>query len=420
MSIAALLSVVIIVNTAHALMYLRLNTRNPFRFLALCLLLELAWPPVERLAPAFPMAAPVIMMAYVACGAWLTRLLVSGDNFSRIFFCLSSVFAFSQFIRVPPMLIMMYGLGRPAPEASRAALFIYPLAFILLSPLLFRYVRGEFRRILDIAETQKWYLVGLFPLLLATIGELILAHDNSGMLRFSGARSIAVLLPLCTLAYFISLYMFLVNYRDKQLLRQELAAAGRLAHAYEFYGRELEEKEARLRAMRHDFRHLALHLGALAKGGDLEGLTRELQVIAKNRDEAAVTAFSENATVNAVVSFHFAVAGARGVACTAQALVPAELAIPKAELSLLLGNALENCVKGAGPLGGTGYISFTARPVKGYMLFVFENNYAPEAYATGEKVGLASIGRLCERLHGRLEVTDSGDRFTLKAFVSSS
>ncbi len=92
--------------------------------------------------------------------------------------------------------------------------------------------------------------------------------------------------------------------------------------------------------------------------------------------------------------------------------------MPEAELSLLLGNALENCVKGAEPLGERGYITFSANPVRGYMAFTFENNFDPGKYATGEKTGLLSIRQICERRNGRMETADKDGKFTLKAFVA--
>ncbi len=404
-------------NITHGLIYLRFSTRNPLRILPIYILAPLFMVVGVRLGEMYPVAHGLLMPVFVACCVWLHRQLMTNDNYSRLFFCFTSVLACSQVIRTPPFLVMAYGLGWPAEEASRIAMFIYPIAFLLLAPILFRYVREPFRRILDIVETQKWYLVCLPPLILSSIGDI--THlPAAGMTDAFKLRSIAAIMPVCTVAYFVSLYLFLVNHRDKQLLKQQLDAAGRLEHAYEFYGRELKEKEVRLRTMRHDFRHLVLHLGALARNGDLEGLTRELSAVAKIGNDASVAPISENRTVNAVVSYHFAVAEEKGVRCVAKAFVPADLPTPEADLSLLIGNALENCVKGAGPLGDGGYITFTARPVRGYMAFTFENNYEPGAYAAGEKAGINSIRRLCERHNGRMEVSDKQGKFRLKAFVT--
>ncbi len=406
--------IILTVNITHGLCYMRLSTRNPLRFLLLYLASPFAMLAGLWLGERYPAANGFFMPCFLFICVWLHRVLVTSDNYNRIFFCVASVLACAQVIRTPPLLLMEYGLGWPVEEASRIALFIYPVLFLLLLPVLFRYVRERFLRILDIAATQKWYLVCLPPLILSSIGDIV-QIPAEGMTDAFKIRSIGTLLPLSIVAYFVSLHLFLINQRDKQLFRQQIDAAGQLEHAYKFYGRELEEKESRLRAMRHDFRHLVLHLGALARSGDLDGLRKELASVAETGDAISVSPFSENRTVNAVVSYHFAVAEAKGVHCIAKAFVPMELPVPEAELSMLLGNALENCVKGAAPLGERGYITFSAGPVRGYMAFTFENNYEPGTYAAGSGAGLLSIRQLCERRHGRM---DKDGQFTLKALVS--
>ncbi len=403
------------VNGTHGYLYLRLSTRNPLRFLAVYLglpVLMIGWMHLGDMA-----FKGIFMLISLASYVWVNKLFVTKDNFSRVFFCFVFVIAVALVIRAPFFLVAAYGLGWPSGEAERFTFFIYPVVLLLLSPVLIRYVREPFRRMLDIVETQKWYLVCLPPLLLTSISD-IMNFPSEAMTDEFKLRGISVILPVCVVAYFVSLYFFLINHRDKELLRQQLDAAGRLEHAYEFYGRELEEKENRLRTLRHDFRHHALHLAALVREGDLAGLARELEAVAKTGTGFAVAPLCENRTVNAVVSYHFGVAEEKGVHCVAKAFVPADLPVPDAELSLLLGNALENCVKGAGSLGDLGYIVFSARPVRGYMAFTFENNYRPGGYVTGERAGLVSIRQLCERRHGRMEVTDSGGKFILKAFVA--
>ena len=406
------------VNITHGLLYLRLSTRNPLRFAMPYLVAPFFMLAGMELGERYPAANGFFMPCLLFISASLYRVFVTKDNYSRLLFCVLFVICFGQIVRTPPLLFMRYALGLSAEESGRNALFAYPPLMLLAAPLLLRHVREPFRRMLDIVETQKWYLVCFPPLILSSIGDMV-QLPSTGMTDAFIIRSIATIMPLCIVAYFVSLYLFLISHRDKQLLRQQLDAAGRLEHAYAFYGRELEERETRLRTMRHDFRHLVLHLGALARSGDLEGLTRELSSVAKTGDEVSVSPFSENRTVNAVVSYHFAAAEAKGVHCVAKAFVSAELPVPEADLSLLLGNALENCVKGAGPLGERGYVTFSAHPVRGYMAFTFENNYEPGTYATGSRAGLLSIRQICERHNGRMEVTDDGaGRFTLRAFVS--
>ncbi len=417
MSNALFILVTMAINIIHTLFYLRLKTRNPLRFISLFIFVPALWPVAVWLSTTAPYLMPVAMTGYVISAFWIFRMLITNDKYSRILLTGALVLSFTQVLRIPPLLIMVYAFGWPGPESLYKTTFIYPVVFALLSPLLFKYARKRVMRVLDIAETQKLYLVGLMPVLLMVLGLLNIYLVTSSP-HTPGVLPVGILTPVCILAYFVSTFLFLVNYQDKQILKQQLAAAEQLEHTYEFYDRLLSEKESRLRTLRHDFRHLAVHLDSLADKGDLENLKQELGTFFRpEAPDLLITPFCENHTVNALVSYHFARAEKQKVNCVATAFVPAKLPFPDAELALLLGNALENCLKGAGPLGEMGYITFTAKPVKGALVMIFTNNYDKKTYAKGEGAGLASIRQLCDLHQARVEVADTGTEFTLRVFL---
>jgi hypothetical protein len=233
-------AVIISVNTIHALFYLRLRTRSPLRFLLLFIAIPAVWPLSIRLGGMYPLLGAVLPFFFIAYGVLLTRLLVAADSSKCVFFCLASVLAFSQVIRMPSLLVMINMLGMPVAEAARISIIIYPIVFLLVSPFLYRHARWRFRRVLDIVETQKWYLVAP-ALFLALVGNYIIfiMRTVPDLPRMS---AFGILMPACVASYFVFINMFVVNHRNKELtdrlLRQQLDAAGKLEHAYDFYGRE--------------------------------------------------------------------------------------------------------------------------------------------------------------------------------------
>ncbi|MCC8179901.1 MAG: GHKL domain-containing protein [Planctomycetes bacterium] len=400
----------------HTLYYLDLKTRNLARYIALCLLMVGGWYPVSAIQTAAPVLIPVVGVAYVVYAVCLFRL-VTDDAFSRILLCGAFVLTFGLVLRIPPLLFLVYACKWPPADSVRTTACVSLILFGLISPLLIRYVRPRVVKVLFIAETQKWYLVGLMPVLLFTLGmmtnQLVMNVPDTPMIL-----QISLLTPVCIIAYFVSIYLFLVNHHDKLILRQRLAAEQQMGSTYDFYDKVLSEKEARLRTLRHDFRHLALHLGTMAEAGDFEGLKSELRSVSTlDGGEADITPFCENHTINAVTSLHFAAAHEQGINCTANVFAPESLPIPKAELALIMGNALENAVKGASTLGQMGYVTFDARPVRGYLALIVSNNYDKRSYAKGEGSGLASIRQLCEKHQGVLEITDTGKEYTLRILL---
>ena len=210
--------IILTVNSTHLFFYLRLSTRNPLRFLPV----YLGFPPLMfaamQLGRMYPEANGVFMPAALLCWAGLIRLLVTKDGFSRLLFCIASIIAFSQVIRTPIFLAMAYGLELSTEKATIIAAFTYPVVFLLLTPFLLRYVREPLRLILGVAETQKWYLVCLPPLILTSIGDTV-HFPGEGMTDAFKLRAIGMLMPVCVTAYFVSIYRFMTGQRDKLVLR---------------------------------------------------------------------------------------------------------------------------------------------------------------------------------------------------------
>ncbi len=374
----------LLINTTHALYYLNLKTRNPLQLLLMSLVMVAAWPLSLWLHVTWPLLTPVSIVGYVAFCMWVYRVFATKDSYTRIFLCGSLILASTQTTRLTLMLLLVNGFGMSMQAAVATITWLHPVLFLAATPLLLLHVRSKVMRTLDLAENQKWFLVGLPPIILTVMGGLasaVLAQSPELVL----VNVMAILMPLSIVAYFVSLYLFLVNHHDKTVLGQRLAASERLGEAYEFYDRQLAEKEARLQRLRHDFRHLVLHLEELARERDCDGILRELAAVSAVSGQTAIKPFCENRTVNAVVSSYFSQAEKYGVNCVAKAYVPDKLAVSKADISMILGNALENSVKGAGPLAERGYISFEAKPSKQYIVFRLTNNYDPGNYATGKK-----------------------------------
>ncbi|MCD7895362.1 MAG: hypothetical protein LUG50_01655 [Planctomycetaceae bacterium] len=294
----------LLINSTHALYYLHLKTRNPLRLFLMFVLMTALWPIAFWIQSGWPLLVPVVITGYVALCMWCYRVFATNDSYSRIFLCGSLILASTQTTRLTLLYLLIPIIGLPAEEAVRIIVWLHPVVFVAATPLLFRYVRSKVIRMLDLAANQSWYLVGLPPILLTVMGGLtnaVLAHSPELPL----IKELAVLMPLSIVAYFVSMYLFLVNHHDKTVLGQRLAASERLAETYEFYDRELAEKEARLQRLRHDFRHLIVHLEELARERDYDGILRELSAVSAASGQTAIKPFCENRTVNAVVSSYF-------------------------------------------------------------------------------------------------------------------
>ena len=126
-----------------------------------------------------------------------------------------------------------------------------------------------------------------------------------------------------------------------------------------------------------------------------------------------------NITVDAILSSKIAQAKAQGVSVTVQASLPEKLLLTDMELSILLGNLLDNAIEACREIPNA-EIHLTCMPVKDTLLMKTENpvsgsipiqkNGLPASTKKefGHGKGLASVKEIAQHYNGSLQVqTDS-------------
>lgn len=415
-----LITGIVAANTIHPMVLLPLRS-NLWHVALGIALMQLPWPVLYLLGIDFPsfMGRPFAVVAYIFYVAALYRWLVLNISYKIAVFIVFSICAFFYIINTLSYLGLIFLLHFPA---DLKTFFLSRCVYIVVSaavlPLSYRVLRPRLAPLIEAVNRQS--LVVLVPLLACL---LLLSFASSTLLFFYQGEPVALTcltIVFSIIAFYYALYSFIIKESEAQALADRAEAAERLAKTYTFYDEELIQRENTIRTLRHDFKHALGLLGALAEQKDYDGIQSHINNIYGTASAIAVSAYCENTVVNATVSYYFAEATAQGVRCSTRAHVPTNLTMNETELAMLLGNALENCLKGAQPLGEMGYINFNAKPVKGYMVFTFTNNYIADKYEKGAGLGLESLKTLCEKYEGSMRVDDSGpegSEFTLTLIV---
>jgi hypothetical protein len=403
----------LLVLMAHMLTYLPLKPgRLPAAFGGLLTLLPL---PLFHLlsgkeTPLYSL--PLYIPLYLLYCAALYRAFIVQAGFRAIIFTGATAMAHMHVIFLLIYALMIQALGFPTDEAAHlTARGIYGVFTLLSLPFLRIYVRPHFLKLLEAVERQRIWLIILLSCALFMTGNAMISIllSRSDPVALRNCLTVA----FCIVVFYCALYSFIIRENVYLRLENQVEAAERLARTYEFYDAELREKEQAVRALRHDFRHMLLHLETLLKDKDYDGVARHIAGLSDRAAEMRPVAYCENITVNTLTAYHFARAQAAGIACSAALYVPERLAIPPADLAVIIGNALENAQKGAESLGEAGYIRFEAKPVKDCLVFDLKNNYRPGGYRQGAGVGLSSIRELAAKYQGRAKADDADGVFTL-------
>lgn len=101
------------------------------------------------------------------------------------------------------------------------------------------------------------------------------------------------------------------------------------------------------RRQRHDLRHHLLTLQGLWENGETEKARDYLSRYLLETDNIHVEKFCSNPVINMLVSHYFSLADERGVKLTAHIHIPDSFSIQDTDLSVLVGNLLENALDAA-------------------------------------------------------------------------
>ncbi len=407
-------------NNIHVLLYLHLRKNCRWRIVLGLVLLLLPLPLLRSAGDLSGVMLSLIIgpISVIVYYAPIFRYLLFKDSMGRILVSMFATVSFTHINLIGSYLTLHFLFDMPAD----ANLFIYArivgsVPYALALPLLYRYVRTPFFRLLAGLDSRRRYLAAVAPCFLYFLG--MLTH----ILFFHYPGEVTVALSLVTIGVIAATYWclyFAVTQADKnRYLADVNDGAERMADIYESYSSLLEQKETAIRTLRHDFRHSLVVIGDLAEKGDTGSILKQVKSLdaAHMTPAAAFQVNTENVPVKAIVSYYFSRAAAMGVKCTSSVSLPPQVPVSEAELVLLTGNALENSLKAVTPLGDKGYIEVMISKVRECLVFQFRNNYMPQSYAVGNKLGLVSIRLLCNKYDGEMEIKDANNEYELTVIL---
>lgn len=142
--------------------------------------------------------------------------------------------------------------------------------------------------------------------------------------------------------------------------------------------RHLEEARSvykEMRGYKHDFHHHLQALKGQLEAGEVARAVAYIEELDQTLQNVDTMLKTGNVTVNAILSSKLAQAKAEGVTVTVKAAVPAELLLTDLELSIILGNLLDNALEACRDAAGERFIRLTIR-MKGKMLYGYLLNSA--------------------------------------------
>ena len=158
---------------------------------------------------------------------------------------------------------------------------------------------------------------------------------------------------------------------------------------------EMQEEQARkhleevrsiyseMRGYKHDFHHHLQALKGQLEAGETDRAIAYIEQLDQNLQGVDTLLKTGNVTADAILSAKIAPARAAGIAVTVQANLPAALTLSDLELSIVIGNLLDNAIEACQKAAGDRFLRLSLR-MKGNMLYFYLLNSAGKKQA---KVG---------------------------------
>lgn len=327
------------------------------------------------------------------------------------------------------IMILSYIYSRSLPYPVYANTFLRVILFIGLIILFKRYVRPLYRQV---AEHWSVFLLTAFAFG-ANLVYFVIFSPNIETIIISQKIQLVLLIFLMITVY-LTIFLSLKELNKEYILREEnLHAQSRedllcvQMNAMQERLQMIDETNRKNRIASHDRRHLdntvleLLRLGQIDEAVACLKQTVSVQPVSTKR-------YCENTTINAAIAYYASAAQNENILFKAHLDIPEKLSVDVLELSIIIGNLLENAIHACEKLpdGELRYINFTFL-CKGQMIFEIENPYSGQLLldnngypTTSEKnhgLGIKSILCFVEKHSAHLRYTTENGVFRISVLI---
>lgn len=219
-------------------------------------------------------------------------------------------------------------------------------------------------------------------------------------------------------------YLIIAKIILVQRQRNELSIVNRRYELHERAYRIYREHSDAERRLRHDFRHELAVLSVLAEKNELGELRDYIAKMVRTVPPSTRYRLASNPELDALLQYYAYEAERAGVRFTSRIETPVDHFAKSVDLTVVLGNLLENAVQAAGCCAGERYADLRIGKVPGVCMIQVRNSYDGliderngRFFSTkhnGMGMGLESVRLTAQRLHGECSVKHDGHVFTVR------
>lgn len=340
----------------------------------------------------------------IAVELFLYSCIVSQDGFPKKCFLFITYFCLFTILDNILKLMVKLCLSQISEVTGYYAAIVLRSVILLLAAILYKkYAAVILRSLTD--SGKRWWNLALIALL------FYLLQATVSVLNAGNFIPDAYLLLAFAAISFLMCAVYCVVFSNVSYMKKDAEAALVRQNAEYLSNRlsVLQRAEEANRRLRHDMRHHIETIAEYAKTGDTSAILAYIGEYSTEISEAAVKSYSENRTVNSILSAYADKANERGTSFSMWCNAPKELKIREIDLIALLGNLLENALHGCLESGKEKpCIEIYIRVQSNRLIIVCNNTCSDKlklsgSLPAGKSIGISSILSVCQKYDGNLD-----------------
>ena len=306
------------------------------------------------------------------------------------------------------------------------------LIYLIILPLLFKFVRPRFRRLVD-ALDKEWRAAALVPLMFLIMQIMVLYYPAPYWYwnHDSWYKFIIVTVYLLFLAVYYLLYIQANDIVEKYALEKRQLLMAQQEKLWEAELTRQKATAALVFQQRHDMHHHNAVILEMLQTGDTDELKTYMKSFDAALDAHNANSFCSNPIANSIFNIYAGRAETEGIKTVFRASVPENIGIDNIDLTCVLGNTLENALEGCLRLAKEveKEISVTAKFIDNRLRLQVENTCLegivfdgelPVTQKQGGGTGTKSILYTAERYDGTAGFSVSDGKFITQIVLNAN
>lgn len=199
-----------------------------------------------------------------------------------------------------------------------------------------------------------------------------------------------------------------------------------------YYDKQLEMIKSSLQttsAIRHDLKNHMFSIRSLIESGDkkesLNYISEILEDIGTRKDRSA----TGNTVIDSIINFKLQEAERRGIKTNLDLRIPEKLEIPSFDMTVILGNLLDNAIKAVNKVNENSYINLIIKYDKGRLMIQSDNPFIGDIIeengeiltSDGDKenhgIGLQNVRKVIQKYNGIMNIDHSDQVFSVSLLM---